>query len=91
MGLLEDKVGSIIAATSGIGARTAEPFVAEGASRFSSSMVRGAAKAAVNHLTRCVAIKLGDSNVRVNSLSPGAIATGILPKALRRVRAALGV
>jgi NAD(P)-dependent dehydrogenase (short-subunit alcohol dehydrogenase family) len=49
---------------------------------YSSSMVYGAAKAAVNHLTRCVAMELGEHNVRVNSISPGAIATGIVAKAL---------
>ncbi|MBX9590799.1 MAG: SDR family oxidoreductase [Hyphomonadaceae bacterium] len=48
----------------------------------STSMIYGAAKAAVNHLTRCVAMELGEHNVRVNSVSPGAIATGILAKAL---------
>ncbi|HEU0159909.1 MAG TPA: SDR family oxidoreductase, partial [Hyphomicrobiaceae bacterium] len=48
----------------------------------STSMIYGAAKAAVNHLTKCVAMELGEHNVRVNSVSPGAIATGILPKAL---------
>ena len=49
---------------------------------FSSSMVYGAAKAAVIHLTKCVAMELGEANVRVNSISPGAIATGIFGKAL---------
>jgi NAD(P)-dependent dehydrogenase (short-subunit alcohol dehydrogenase family) len=49
---------------------------------YSTSMVYGAAKAAVNHFTRCVAMELGEHNVRVNSVSPGAIATGILAKAL---------
>jgi len=49
---------------------------------FSSSMVYGAAKAAVIHFTRCVAMELGESGVRVNSISPGAIATGIIGKAL---------
>ena len=49
---------------------------------YSSSMIYGAAKAAVVHLTRCVAMELGESGVRVNSVSPGAIATGILAKAL---------
>src|ERR1700751_683625 len=48
----------------------------------SSSVVYGAAKAAVIHLTKCVAMELGESNVRVNSISPGAIATGIFAKAL---------
>lgn len=49
---------------------------------YSSSMVYAAAKAAVNHLSRCVAMELGEHNVRVNSVSPGQIATGILAKAL---------
>ena len=49
---------------------------------FSSSMVYGAAKAAVIHLTKCVAMELGESGIRVNSISPGAIATGIFGKAL---------
>ena len=49
---------------------------------YSSSVVYGAAKAAVIHLTKCVAMELGESGVRVNSISPGAIATGILAKAL---------
>ena len=49
---------------------------------YSTSLIYGAAKAAVNHLTRCVAMELGEHNVRVNSVSPGAIATGILAKAL---------
>jgi NAD(P)-dependent dehydrogenase (short-subunit alcohol dehydrogenase family) len=49
---------------------------------YSSSMVYAAAKAAVNHLSRSVAMELGEHNVRVNSVSPGLIATGIMPKAL---------
>ncbi|MDB5504971.1 MAG: oxidoreductase [Tardiphaga sp.] len=49
---------------------------------FSSSVVYGAAKAAVIHLTRCVAMELGESGIRVNSISPGAIATGIFAKAM---------
>ncbi|MGL9618896.1 glucose 1-dehydrogenase [Bradyrhizobium sp. U531] len=49
---------------------------------FSSSMVYSAAKAAVIHLTKCVAMELGETNVRVNAISPGAIATGIFGKAL---------
>jgi NAD(P)-dependent dehydrogenase (short-subunit alcohol dehydrogenase family) len=48
----------------------------------SSSLVYSAAKAAVVHLTRCVAMQLGESSVRVNSISPGGIATGIFGKAL---------
>jgi NAD(P)-dependent dehydrogenase (short-subunit alcohol dehydrogenase family) len=49
---------------------------------YSSSMIYGAAKAAVKHLTTCAGMELGEYNVRVNSVSPGAIATGILAKAL---------
>jgi NAD(P)-dependent dehydrogenase (short-subunit alcohol dehydrogenase family) len=49
---------------------------------FSSSLVYGAAKAAVIHLTKCVAMELGEFGIRVNSISPGAIATGIFGKAL---------
>jgi len=48
---------------------------------YSSSLAYGAAKAGVIHLTRCVAMQLGEHNVRVNSLSPGAIPTGIFAKA----------
>jgi NAD(P)-dependent dehydrogenase (short-subunit alcohol dehydrogenase family) len=49
---------------------------------YSTSMVYSAAKAAVIHLSRCAAMQLGERNVRVNSLSPGGIATGIFGKAL---------
>ena len=45
-------------------------------------MIYSAAKAAVNHLTVCVSMELGEHNVRVNSISPGGIATGIFGKAL---------
>jgi len=38
------------------------------------------AKAAVIHLTRCAAVELGEKGIRVNSLSPGPIATGIFGK-----------
>ena len=48
---------------------------------YGSSMVYGTAKAAVIHLTRLVAMELGESNVRVNCISPGGIATGIFGKA----------
>ena len=48
---------------------------------WSSSMIYSAAKAAVIHLTRCVAMELAESGVRVNSISPGGIATGIFGKA----------
>ena len=35
-----------------------------------------AAKAASIHLTRCAAVELGEKGIRVNSISPGMIATG---------------
>jgi NAD(P)-dependent dehydrogenase (short-subunit alcohol dehydrogenase family) len=49
---------------------------------YSSSMIYSAAKAGVIHLTKCVAMQLGEHNVRVNTISPGGIATGIFGKAL---------
>ncbi|MEH6403328.1 MAG: SDR family oxidoreductase [Sneathiella sp.] len=49
---------------------------------YSTSMVYSSAKAAVLQLTRSAAMELGESNVRVNSVSPGPIATGIFGKAL---------
>jgi NAD(P)-dependent dehydrogenase (short-subunit alcohol dehydrogenase family) len=48
---------------------------------YSSSLVYSTAKAAVIHLTRLVAMEMGESNVRVNCISPGGIATGIFGKA----------
>ena len=47
-----------------------------------SSHTYSAAKAAVIHLSKCVAIELAPHNVRVNSLSPGGIATPIFGRAL---------
>jgi len=49
---------------------------------YSSSMTYAVAKAAVIHMTRCVAMELGEDGVRVNSISPGGIATGIFAKAM---------
>jgi NAD(P)-dependent dehydrogenase (short-subunit alcohol dehydrogenase family) len=39
-----------------------------------------AAKAGSIHLTRCAAVELGEKGIRVNSLSPGMIATGAFGK-----------
>jgi len=49
---------------------------------YSSSMVYSSAKAAVLQLTRSAGMELGEANVRVNSISPGATATGIFGKAM---------
>ncbi|MBL4906460.1 MAG: SDR family oxidoreductase [Sneathiella sp.] len=49
---------------------------------YSTSMIYSSAKAAVLQLTRSAAMELGESNIRVNSISPGATATGIFGKAL---------
>ncbi len=64
--------GSIINITSVAGHRAG----------YSSSIAYSVAKAALLHLTRCVALELGEDGVRVNSISPGVIATGIFGKAL---------
>jgi NAD(P)-dependent dehydrogenase (short-subunit alcohol dehydrogenase family) len=45
-----------------------------------SAQTYSAAKAAVVHLTRCVAAELGESGIRVNSISPGPIVTGLAAK-----------
>ena len=70
--MIAQQFGSIINNGSVAGLRTG----------LSSSIVYSAAKAAVIHLTKCVAMQLGEQNVRVNSISPGGIATGIFGKAL---------
>ena len=45
--------------------------VAASRAGYSSSMIYSAAKAAVVQLSRCVAMELGEHNVRVNCISPG--------------------
>jgi NAD(P)-dependent dehydrogenase (short-subunit alcohol dehydrogenase family) len=49
-----------------------------------------AAKAAVIHFTRCVAMELGEKGVRANSISPGGIVTPIFAKALNLPPDAVG-
>jgi NAD(P)-dependent dehydrogenase (short-subunit alcohol dehydrogenase family) len=49
---------------------------------YTGSFIYNAAKAAVIHLTRSAAMQLGEEGVRVNSISPGFIATGLFGKAL---------
>ena len=48
---------------------------------YSSSIIYSTAKAAVIHLTKVVAMELGEKNIRVNCISPGGMATGIFAKA----------
>jgi NAD(P)-dependent dehydrogenase (short-subunit alcohol dehydrogenase family) len=47
-----------------------------------SALSYSAAKAALIHLTRCVAVELGEFGIRVNSISPGPIVTGLLGKSV---------
>ncbi len=49
---------------------------------YSGSLIYAVAKAAIIHLTRCAAMELGEDGVRVNSISPGGIATGIFAKSI---------
>ncbi len=65
------RAGSIITTASVAGYR------AGGSSHFYAL-----AKAAVLHLTRSVAAELGEDGIRVNSISPGAIVTGIFGKGI---------
>jgi NAD(P)-dependent dehydrogenase (short-subunit alcohol dehydrogenase family) len=46
-----------------------------------TGLLYSTAKAALIHLSRCVAVELGPARVRVNSLSPGPVPTGIFAKA----------
>jgi NAD(P)-dependent dehydrogenase (short-subunit alcohol dehydrogenase family) len=68
--MMRQRAGSIINNGSVAGSRAGH----------SSSMVYSAAKAAVIHLSRVAAMQLAEHHVRVNSLSPGGIATGIFGK-----------
>jgi NAD(P)-dependent dehydrogenase (short-subunit alcohol dehydrogenase family) len=63
--------GSIISTASVAGLRTGM-----------GSHVYSAAKAAIVHLTRTVAMELGEFNIRVNCICPGGIATAIFGKGL---------
>jgi len=47
-----------------------------------TALTYSTAKAAVIHLTRCAAVELGQDGIRVNSLSPGPIITGIFGKGM---------
>ena len=80
--MLGMKHGAPLMMAQGSGSIINNGSVAARRAGYSTSMIYGAAKAAVNHLTVCVAMQLGEKNVRVNSISPGGIATGIFAKAL---------
>jgi NAD(P)-dependent dehydrogenase (short-subunit alcohol dehydrogenase family) len=67
----KQKSGSIITTASVAGYRAG-----------GSSHAYSTAKAAVLHLTRSVAAELGEDGIRVNSISPGAIVTGIFGKGI---------
>lgn len=51
-------------------------------SGYSGSIFYGIAKASVIHMTRMLAMELGEDGIRVNSISPGVIATGIFAKSM---------
>jgi NAD(P)-dependent dehydrogenase (short-subunit alcohol dehydrogenase family) len=61
--------GSIISIASGAGIRGG-----------ASGHIYSASKAALIHLSRCVASEMGEHGVRLNTISPGAIVTGIFAK-----------
>ena len=67
----QQRSGSIISTASVAGLRTGM-----------GSHVYSAAKAAIIHLTRTVAMELGEFNIRVNCICPGGIATAIFGKGL---------
>jgi NAD(P)-dependent dehydrogenase (short-subunit alcohol dehydrogenase family) len=46
-----------------------------------SALTYSTAKAALIHLSRCAAVDLGQDGIRVNSISPGPVMTGIFGKA----------
>jgi NAD(P)-dependent dehydrogenase (short-subunit alcohol dehydrogenase family) len=68
--------------TQGVGSIINVGSVAGHRAGYSSSMIYAVAKAAVIHMTRCAAMELGEDGVRVNSISPGGIATGIFAKSM---------
>ena len=63
--------GSIISTASVAGLRTGF-----------AGHIYSAAKAAIRHMTRTVAMELGENNIRVNCICPGAILTEIFERAL---------
>jgi NAD(P)-dependent dehydrogenase (short-subunit alcohol dehydrogenase family) len=61
--------GSIISIASGAGIRGG-----------ASGHIYSASKAALIHLSRCIASEVGELGIRLNTISPGAIVTGIFAK-----------
>jgi NAD(P)-dependent dehydrogenase (short-subunit alcohol dehydrogenase family) len=68
--MIAQRSGSIISIASAAGLRAGL-----------SGHVYSASKAAVIHLSRCVAAEISNKGVRVNTISPGGIVTGIFAKA----------
>lgn len=69
--LTSQQSGSIISISSVAGLRTGW-----------GSHIYSAAKAAIVHLTKTVAMELGEQNVRVNCICPGGVATPLLGKGM---------
>jgi NAD(P)-dependent dehydrogenase (short-subunit alcohol dehydrogenase family) len=67
----KQKSGSIISTASVAGLRTGM-----------GPHIYSSAKAAIIHLTRCVAMELGEFNIRVNCVCPGGIATAIFGRGI---------
>ena len=69
-----------VMAAAGSGSIVSNASVAAGFGGYSTSHVYAALKAGVVQLSRSVALELAEKGVRVNTVSPGAIATGIFAR-----------
>lgn len=70
--MVEQKSGSIINITSTAATELYSLIVREGGRRRPSGLIYGATKAALNRLTRGLAIEVAEHNIAVNALAPGA-------------------